>query len=109
MVDKIQGGGGGLTPSDKNELKHDYKDAASKFQAALDKYKELDNPGQKAECKKVMHEEMVLMNQVAVDLHKQALLKQTSKLDADLKALDNDPTATAKLQADLNKVNHKSN
>ena len=108
MVDKIHGGGG-LTPGDKKELIHDYKDAASKFQAALDKYKELDNPGQKAECKRVMHEYMGVMNQVAVDLHKQVLLKQTSKLDADLKALDQDPSATSKLQADLNKANHKPN
>jgi len=51
-----------------------------------------------------MHEYMNVMNHVAADLKKDQLLKQTSDLEADLKVLDEDDSATSQLQADLDKL-----
>jgi DNA repair ATPase RecN len=106
MVDKVDGGNGGLNSQTKHHLEADYKAAAEKFQAALDKYSDLDNPGQKKECKKVMNEYMNVMNHIAADLHKQvdSLSTQNSKIQADLNALDTSDAAAGKLKKDLDKA-----
>lgn len=102
MIEGIQGDDG-LSKAQKKELQQDYKEAAKGFQAALDKYNELENKSQKGECKQVMHEYMNVMNHVAAALRKEKLLQQTNQLDADLNSLDVDDTATQKIKADLNK------
>ena len=103
MVGGIQGDGS-LSSSQKKVLQDEYKEAAKGFQAALDKFNTMDGKPQKHECKNVMHEYMNVMNHVAADLKKEKMLKQTSELEADLKVLDKDDSATSKLQADLNKL-----
>ena len=100
MVQEIQGDGG-LSPSQKKMLSEEYKQAAEGFQAALDKYSQLDLPGQKEECKEVMGQYMHVMQQVATDLHREKLLRQTSALETDFKALGQSDTAANKLKADL--------
>lgn len=103
MVGGIQGDGS-LSSGQKKILNDEYKEAAKGFQAALDKFNTMEGKPQKHECKNVMHEYMTVMNHVAADLKKEKLLKQTSELEADLKVLDNDDTATSKIQSDLDKL-----
>lgn len=97
-------GDGGLTPEQKKVLNDEYKQAAKGFQAALDKFSTLDSAAQKNECKNVMQEYMSVMDHAAADLGRKGMLSQTTKLEADLKALDSDSTATQKLKMDLNNL-----
>jgi hypothetical protein len=98
MVDRIEGGGS--FHSDRERLdKYNY--AADKFQQALNKYNELDDPKQKKVCVHVMTEYALTMNHLAVDLRRERLLRQTEEIRKDLAA---DNPSPDKLQADLNRV-----
>jgi dTDP-4-amino-4,6-dideoxygalactose transaminase len=103
MVQGIQGDGG-LTPSQRKMLNEDYKQAAQGFQSALDKYSQMGLPEQKDECKDVMAQYMTVMNQVAADLNKEKLSRQTREIQADFQALDKSELSASKLLADLDKA-----
>ncbi len=111
MVQGI-GGDGGVDPA---LLKKEYQQAAKGFQEALDKFNQPLMDVQKQQCKQVMHEYMNIMNHIASDLkqarasnvpdsEKDAILKQTSKLAADLKVFDQDDSAANQIKADLNEI-----
>lgn len=88
--------------------KKDYVEAADIFKQASEQYTKSDNMFQRHEYQNVMKEAMNIMNQSASsidsEIQRQKLLNQNSEIEADLEALDQDDSSTAKLQSDLEKA-----